>query len=163
MKKISLVIPAYNEEVNIPIIREKIQEIFQAQLPNYSYEIIFVNDGSRDNSQEVLEKLAQNFSEVKYLEFSRNFGHQAALKAGLNHVDISSNAAVSLDCDLQHPPSFIPQLVEKWEEGYDLVFTLRRYDVSESFFKKFTSNLYYNILAKLSDFKFERGEGKYCL
>jgi dolichol-phosphate mannosyltransferase len=159
MKKISLVIPAYNEEVNIPIIREKIQEVFQAQLPNYSYEIIFVNDGSRDQTQVVLEKLAQNFPEVKYLEFSRNFGHQAALKAGLNHVEISSNAAISLDCDLQHPPSFIPQLVEKWEEGYDLVFTLRRYDVSESFFKKFTSNLYYNILAKLSDFKFERGEG----
>ncbi len=159
MKKISLIIPAYNEELNIPIIRGKIQEVFQSQLPHYTYEILFVNDGSRDRTQEVLEQLSLDFPEVKYIEFSRNFGHQAALKAGLNAVDVSSSAAVSLDCDMQHPPDFIPTLVHKWEEGYDLVYTVRRYNVSETFFKKFTSNLYYTILAKLSDFKFEKGEG----
>ncbi|QCX54057.1 glycosyltransferase family 2 protein [Elizabethkingia sp. JS20170427COW] len=159
MKKISLVIPAYNEEINIPIIREKIADVFNSQLPQYVYELIFVNDGSRDNTQQVLEQLASEFPEVKYIEFSRNFGHQAALKAGLNHVDELSNATISLDCDLQHPPCFIPELIQEWEKGYDLVYTIRRYDVSESFFKKFTSNLYYKILARLSDFQFEKGEG----
>ncbi len=158
MKKLAIVIPAFNEANNIPIIRERIERVFQT-LKNYQYEIIFVNDGSKDNTQQVLEELSQKFSEIKYIEFSRNFGHQAALKAGLNKIENGIHAAISMDCDLQHPPEFIPQLIQKWEEGFDLVYTIRRYDVSESLFKKLTSNIYYKILAKLSDFKFVKGEG----
>ena len=96
MKKISIVIPAHNEEGNVSLIRQRIADVF-SKLEHYTYEIIFVNDGSRDNTQQKLEELAAKFDEVKYIEFSRNFGHQPAVKAGM---DVSNgNAVISMDAD----------------------------------------------------------------
>jgi len=160
MKKISIIIPAYNEEKNIPIIRERIESVFSS-LKDYLYEIIFVNDGSRDNTQKVLEDLSTRHKEVKYIELSRNFGHQAALKTGFEYTD--ANAIISMDADLQHPPEIIPLLIQQWEKGFDVVYTVREYNQNVSFIKKTTSDFYYKIITWLSDFKFEKGTSDFRL
>lgn len=150
MKKISIVIPAFNEEGNLCEIRKKINDVFTS-LQNYSYEIIFINDGSRDNTQNTIEGLAVKFSEVKFIEFSRNFGHQNAVKAGMDNAE--GNAVITMDADLQHPPELIPELINKWEQGYDVVYTIRKYSDKISFFKRVTSSLFYSFLLKISDFE----------
>ena len=156
MKKISVVIPAHNEEGNISLIYQRIKEVF-SKLESYRFEIIFVNDGSRDNTQKVIEDLAQNHEEVKYIEFSRNFGHQPAVKAGMDCS--TGNAMISMDADLQHPPELIPELIKKWEEGFDIVFTIRTYPKQISAFKRKTSKLYYKFLTRISDVNLSEGGG----
>lgn len=156
MKKISIVIPAFNEEGNLCEIRKKINDVFTS-LQNYSYEIIFINDGSRDNTQTTIEDLAIKFSEVKFIEFSRNFGHQNAVKAGMDNAD--GNAVITMDADLQHPPELIPELINKWEQGYDVVYTIRKYSDKISFFKRVTSSLFYSFLLKISDFELVKKGG----
>jgi polyisoprenyl-phosphate glycosyltransferase len=156
MKKINIVIPSFNEEKNIPIVRERIDLVFSS-LPNYTYEIIFVNDGSRDNTQQVLEDLSKQYKEVKFIELSRNFGHQAALKAGVDNSN--ANAVITMDGDLQHPPEVIPLLIKEWENGFDIIYTIRKYNINTSFIKSYTSDLYYKIISKISDVKFEKGAG----
>ncbi|MEY8760085.1 glycosyltransferase family 2 protein [Chryseobacterium tongliaoense] len=156
MKKISIVIPAYNEEGNVAMIHQKIKEVF-SELNNYDFEIIFVNDGSRDNTQQKLEELSEQYDEVKYIEFSRNFGHQPAVKAGMDHAH--GNAVISMDGDLQHPPELIPEMIKKWEEGYDVVYTIRTYPKEISFFKRKTSDFFYKILSNLSDVNLTKGGG----
>ncbi|AKK74208.1 glycosyl transferase family 2 [Chryseobacterium gallinarum] len=156
MKKISIVIPAYNEEGNVAVIHQKIKEVFDG-LHHYDFEIIFVNDGSRDNTQKKLEELSERFDEVKFIEFSRNFGHQPAVKAGMDNAH--GNAVISMDGDLQHPPELIPEMIKKWEEGYDVVFTVRTYPKEISYFKRKTSDLFYKLLSNLSDVNLTKGGG----
>ncbi|KMQ68363.1 glycosyl transferase family 2 [Chryseobacterium sp. FH2] len=156
MKKISIVIPAYNEEGNVAIVHEKIKKVFSG-LNDYDFEIIFVNDGSRDNTQQKLEELSQKYDEVRFIEFSRNFGHQPAVKAGMDNAH--GNAVISMDGDLQHPPELIPKMIEKWEEGYDIVFTIRTYPKQISWFKRKTSDFFYKILSSLSDVNLTKGGG----
>ncbi|UKB86065.1 glycosyltransferase family 2 protein [Chryseobacterium sp. MEBOG06] len=156
MKKISIVIPAHNEEGNVALVHEKIKQVFSG-LKDYDFEIIFVNDGSRDHTQQKLEELSQKFEEVKYIEFSRNFGHQPAVKAGMDHAN--GNAVISMDGDLQHPPELIPEMIQKWEEGYDVVFTVRTYPKEISYFKRKTSDLFYKLLSSLSDVNLTKGGG----
>ncbi|MDM1555553.1 glycosyltransferase family 2 protein [Chryseobacterium indologenes] len=156
MKKISIVIPAHNEEGNVALVHEKIKEVF-SELKNYTFEIIFVNDGSRDNTQQKLEELSQKYEEVKFIEFSRNFGHQPAVKAGMDFAD--GNAVISMDGDLQHPPELIPEMIKKWEEGYDIVFTVRTYPKQISYFKRKTSDVFYKLLSSLSDVNLTKGGG----
>ncbi|MEN4760578.1 glycosyltransferase family 2 protein [Chryseobacterium sp. C39-AII1] len=156
MKKISIVIPAYNEGGNVALVHEKIKEVFSG-LKNYDFEIIFVNDGSRDDTQQKLEDLSKQFEEVKFIEFSRNFGHQPAVKAGMDNAH--GNAVISMDGDLQHPPELIPQMIKKWEEGYDVVFTIRTYPKQISWFKRKTSDFFYKILSSLSDVNLTKGGG----
>ena len=156
MKKISIVIPAHNEEGNVALVHQKIKEVFNG-LPYYDFEIIFVNDGSRDNTQEKLEALSEKYPEVKFIEFSRNFGHQPAVKAGMDLA--YGNAVISMDGDLQHPPEMIPQMIRKWEEGYDIVFTIRKYPKQISYFKRKTSDFFYKVLSSLSDVNLTKGGG----
>ncbi|WP_185269563.1 glycosyltransferase family 2 protein [Chryseobacterium bernardetii] len=156
MKKISIVIPAHNEEGNVALVHEKIKEVF-SELKNYTFEIIFVNDGSRDNTQQKLEELSQKYEEVKFIEFSRNFGHQPAVKAGMDFAD--GNAVISMDGDLQQPPELIPEMIKKWEEGYDIVFTVRTYPKQISYFKRKTSDVFYKLLSSLSDVNLTKGGG----
>lgn len=156
MKKISIVIPAHNEENNVALIHQRIEEVF-SRLDNYRFEIIFVNDGSRDQTQAKIEKLAENFQEVKFIEFSRNFGHQPAVKAGMDWSN--GNAVISMDADLQHPPELIPEMIKKWEEGFDIVYTIRKYPKQISAFKRKTSSLYYKFLSKISDVNLREGGG----
>jgi len=156
MKKISIVIPAHNEQENLALIHQKIKQVFDG-LNHYDFEIIFVNDGSRDNTQQKLEELSQKYSDVKFIEFSRNFGHQPAVKAGIDNAD--GNAVISMDGDLQHPPELIPELIKKWEEGNDIVFTIRTYPKEISFFKRKTSDFFYKLLSSLSDVNLTKGGG----
>ncbi|UOE39483.1 glycosyltransferase family 2 protein [Chryseobacterium oryzae] len=156
MKKISIVIPAHNEEGNVALVHQKIKEVFDG-LVNYDFEIIFVNDGSRDNTQQKLEELSAKYNEVKFIEFSRNFGHQPAVKAGMDNAD--GNAVISMDGDLQHPPEMIPQMIKMWEEGYDIVYTIRKYPKQISYFKRKTSDFFYKILSRMSDVDLTKGGG----
>lgn len=156
MKKISIVIPAHNEEGNIFLIHQRIKKNF-SELQNYHFEIIFVNDGSRDQTQAKIEELASQFEEVKFIEFSRNFGHQPAVKAGIDRSN--ANAVISMDADLQHPPELIPDMIKKWEEGFDIVYTIRTYPKEISAFKRKTSSLYYKFLSKISDVNLREGGG----
>ena len=156
MKKISIVIPAHNEEGNIFLIHQRIKKVF-SELQNYHFEIIFVNDGSRDQTQAKIEELASQFEEVKFIEFSRNFGHQPAVKAGIDRSN--ANAVISMDADLQHPPELIPDMIKKWEEGFDIVYTIRTYPKEISAFKRKTSSLYYKFLSKISDVNLLEGGG----
>ena len=156
MKKISIVIPAYNEEGNLMPVYQRIKSVFE-KMQGYSFEIIFVNDGSRDNTQSRLEEMALDFPEIKYIEFSRNFGHQPAVKAGMDYAD--GNVIISMDGDLQHPPELIPQMVKKWEQGYDIVYTIRSYPKEIPYFKRKTSNLFYRFLSQISDVDLTNGGG----
>ena len=156
MKKISIVIPAHNEEGNVVLVHQKIKEVFDG-LDDYGFEIIFVNDGSRDKTQQKLEELSAKYDEVKFIEFSRNFGHQPAVKAGMDNA--FGNAVISMDGDLQHPPEMIPEMIRKWEEGYDIVFTIRTYPKQISYFKRKTSDFFYKILSSLSDVNLTKGGG----
>lgn len=156
MKKISIVIPAHNEEGNVALIHQRIKSVFE-KMEHYSFEIIFVNDGSRDNTQQKLEELSAQFPEVKYIEFSRNFGHQPAVKAGMDYAD--GNAIISMDADLQHPPELIPEMISAWEQGNDIVYTIRTYPQEISFFKRKTSDLFYRFLSNISDIDLTQGGG----
>ena len=156
MKKISIVIPAYNEEGNLMPVYQRIKSVFE-KMQGYGFEIIFVNDGSRDNTQLRLEEMALDFPEIKYIEFSRNFGHQPAVKTGMDYAD--GNVIISMDGDLQHPPELIPQMVQKWEQGYDIVYTIRSYPKEISYFKRKTSDLFYRFLSQISDVDLTNGGG----
>src|SRR5690606_21360904 len=127
----------------------------------YLYEVIFVDDGSTDNSLEIVKDLADKYPSVFYIELSRNFGHQNALKAGL---DLAKGVCViTMDCDLQHPPDVVCELVDKWEAGYDVVYTRRRDDKRLSWFKRKTSIAFYKLLDRLSDLKLENGTADFRL
>lgn len=158
MKRINIVVPIYNEEGNITELLGRLEGVFVA-LPGWQYEVVFVNDGSADRTQQILEEESRKDPRVKYIELSRNFGHQAALKAGLSLGATGADAVVSMDGDLQHPPELIPELIGKWKEGYEVVYTVREYDEEASFFKKITSEFYYKLQNLLTDFSFEKGEG----
>jgi glycosyltransferase involved in cell wall biosynthesis len=160
MKKlVSIVVPSFNEEGNVETLALRLTVIFKT-LP-YQYEIIFIDDGSSDHTLDRLKSLASLGDEFFYLELSRNFGHQNALKAGYDHA--SGDCVICMDSDLQHPPELIPQFLEKWEEGYDVVYTTREYADEATFFKRKTSDVYYRILNSLSDTKLEKGTADFRL
>lgn len=154
----SIVIPVYNEEKNIPIIYKKLIKILNEQKKDF--EIIFINDGSKDKSLEILKEYSKKDKRVKYLSFSRNFGHQAALTAGLDYA--SGNAIISMDCDMQDPPEIVKEMIKKWKQGYDVVYARRR-NRKESLFKKQTAVIYYKLLDKFSDVKIPRNVGDFRL
>lgn len=158
-KKISIVIPVYNEASNIQALFTELTLVL-SDLP-YTYEFIFVDDGSRDQSLLIIKQLAETHKHVYYIELSRNFGHQYALKAGL---DLSNgDCVISMDCDLQHPPEVIKSLVTKWEEGFDVVYTRRMEDKNLPWLKRKTSSMFYTILNRLSDLQLENGTADFRL
>lgn len=120
-----------------------------------------MNDGSSDNTMEVLEELCKNDPNLFYLEFSRNFGHQNALKAGLDNS--SGDCVISMDADMQHPPRMLPQFIEKWEEGYDIVYTRRMEDENLPRMKRKTSSMYYKLINLMSDIDLEQGTADFRL
>ncbi len=151
MKLISIIIPAYNEEKNIPLVCAEIKKVFEGLKEKYSYEIIFIDDGSKDESSQVMESLNTKDEKVKYIQFSRNFGKEAATSAGINNA--KGEAALLLDADLQHPPRLIPEFLKKWEEGADIVVGVRKKNKSDSIIKKIGSALFYKIINLISDMK----------
>jgi dolichol-phosphate mannosyltransferase len=156
--KISIVVPCFNESESIREFHNVISTVLEGK---YNYEIILVNDGSKDQTLPIIRELALADKHVKYISFSRNFGHQNAVKAGLDYA--SGDAVISLDADLQHPPRMIPQLIEKWQEGYEVVYTIREEHESISWMKKQTSRLFYKVSNSLSETKVEPGAADFRL
>jgi dolichol-phosphate mannosyltransferase len=154
---VSVVVPAFNEEGNIMELTEKLVDI----LGDYDgYEILFVDDGSRDNTLAILKGLHEKNNRIHYIALARNFGHQNALKAGIDHA--FGDCVITMDADLQHPPELVPQLIEKWLEGYDVVYTIRKNDPG-SFFKRKTSGVFYRLMNWLSDIHLPRGAADFRL
>ena len=147
--KLSVVCPAFNEEEVLPRFHAELCAVLDPLRREYEVEILYVDDGSRDGTLGALRRLAASDGRVRYLSFSRNFGHQAALTAGLEHA--RGDVVVSMDSDLQHPPALLPTLLEKWREGNDLVLTLRQDDPRLSPFKRLSSRAFYRVLRWLSD------------
>ena len=160
-KNITIVIPSYNEESNIEKLLSSLNEVIVSL--NYNFKILFVDDGSRDGTIVKLKDLARNQDNLFYIELSRNFGHQNALKAGIDYAKLNSDAVISMDGDLQHPPALIPELITRWEEGYDVVYTVRAETESLSYFKNKTSKWFYSLMNKLSEIKFEPGTADFRL
>ena len=159
MKKLSIVLPAHNEHANIiPIYNEIVLALSEC---NYAYEILFVDDGSTDDTLSKIKNLAIADPKVKFIELSRNFGHQNALKAGIDATN--ADIMIMMDCDMQHPPHLINELLRNYELGYEIVRTHRVDHLSTGFFKTKTSNLFYKILNKLSDIKLEQGSADFRL
>jgi glycosyltransferase involved in cell wall biosynthesis len=157
---ISVVLPAYNEEENIFPFFEALRNLLEAMADNYRYEIIYVNDGSRDRTLELIRELTATHDEVKLISLSRNFGHQAALTAGVAHA--RGDAVITMDCDFQDPPELIPKLIAEWEAGNQIVYA-RRTRRDDTFFKKITAELYYRSLQRLSDLDIPRQVADYRL
>lgn len=161
-KQIDIVIPCYNENENILVIYNAVNTIFIEKLTTkYNHTFIFVNDGSTDNTLSILKKLSNENPNVKYIHFSRNFGHQLAVKAGLDHA--MGDAVISMDADMQHPPELIPELVQKWEEGNQVVGTLRKYGNEVQEKKKRTSKYFYKLLNLVSDVEIKDGSADFRL
>jgi glycosyltransferase involved in cell wall biosynthesis len=158
-RKISVVIPSFNEEGNIEVLATRLINVLKT-VP-YTYEVIFVDDGSSDGTLDRLKTLSGLDNNLFYLELSRNFGHQNALKAGYDYAD--GDCVISMDGDMQHPPELIPQFLEKWEEGYDVVYTCREYQDEATIFKQKTSDLFYKMMNSLSDTKLEKGTADFRL
>ena len=150
--KVSVVVPAFNEEGNIPRLANELVNVLKQYK---SYEIIFINDGSVDNTLDTIKKLRLYNKNIHYISLSRNFGHQYALKAGLDGA--TGNFVISMDADLQHPVNLIPTLIQEWQNGYDIVYTVRTDKKTESLFKRSTSKLYYKIFNFLTGLNMPSG------
>lgn len=150
--EISVVVPTYNEEGNIEVLYHQVKDVLEKNGLS-AFEIIYVNDGSVDASLEKVKQLSNLDSRVKYIHFSRNFGHQNALKAGLDHS--VGQAVISMDADLQHPPALISEMIQKWKAGSAVVYTIRKDTNELPFFKKTTSKLFYKLVNSIADTKME--------
>ncbi|PRY34690.1 dolichol-phosphate mannosyltransferase [Spirosoma oryzae] len=157
-RMISVVVPAYNEEENLPVLVHRLMTVLE---PYESYEILIVDDGSSDQTRHVLRQLSRAYPVVRFLSFSRNFGHQMALRAGYDHA--RGDAVICLDADLQHPPELIPTLIDKWQEGYDVVYTVRQPDPKLSWFKRTSSRKFYSMLRNVSGLDIEDGAADFRL
>jgi dolichol-phosphate mannosyltransferase len=153
-KMISVVIPVFNEEKNIPLVFDEVKNVF-SPLTEYDFEIIFVNDGSSDNSLLEILKLSRVDNRVKGLDFSRNFGKEPATSAGCHFAE--GDAVITIDADLQHPPSLIPQFLKLWEGGTEVVYTVRKENKGAGWFKKLSSKLFYFIFNRVSEVQTESG------
>lgn len=158
-QKISIVVPMYNEESNINYFFEKLESILQEITTNY--EIICVNDGSRDNTIELLIQHNQRNYLIKVINLSRNFGKEIALTAGIDYA--SGDAVIPIDADLQDPPELIKDLISKWQEGYDVVYATRTSRQGESWVKRFTANSFYRVIGKMTHIPIPPNTGDFRL
>jgi polyisoprenyl-phosphate glycosyltransferase len=159
MLKYSLIIPIYNEEETIPELYRRVSAIMD-NLED-SVELILVNDGSRDRSLPLMRELHEIDPRVCYLSFARNFGHQAAVTAGLNFC--RGEVIVVLDADLQDPPELIPTMIDRWRDGYQVVYAQRTKRKKEGWFKRFTAYIFYRLLKRLADVDIPADTGDFCL
>ncbi len=148
---ISVVVPCYNEERNIPAVYEAIKKALAAIQPKYDAEIIFVDDGSKDGSVAEMEKLVQKDTEVKFVAFSRNFGKEAALSAGIRYA--KGDVVIMLDADFQHPPELIPLFLEKWQNGAEVVVGVRENDANDSIVRRWGAKLFYAAMRRIGETK----------
>lgn len=160
-KLLSIVIPAYNESQNIPLIYKSISNVINKELDYLDCEFIFVNDGSKDKTWLAIQALWLQYPQVKWVNFSRNFGKEVALSAGLNYA--VGDAILTIDCDGQHPVDKIPEFVAKWQEWYDIVYNKRPAIEWASWIKKITSHGFYRLFNQISEFELESQTTDYRL
>ncbi|KGP91481.1 glycosyl hydrolase [Pontibacillus chungwhensis BH030062] len=160
MKTITIMVPAYNEEESLHYLYERLFGVVDGQ-KGYSFELLFVNDGSQDETLPIIKELREMDKRVSFVDLSRNFGKEIAMIAGLDHA--KGDAVVIMDADLQDPPELIPEMIEYWEAGYDDVFAKRRSRAGESLMKKATSSLFYKVLEKMSDVPIQKDTGDFRL
>jgi len=160
MKKISILIPAYNEEAVLESLYQRLGTLANNN-KSYDFEFLFVNDGSRDKTLEIIKDFAEKDRRVAYVNFSRNFGKEIAMIAGFDHV--TGDATVIIDADLQDPPELIPEMIKYWEEGYDDVYAKRLSREGETWFKKFSSQLFYRILQRSTNIPIQIDTGDFRL
>ena len=160
MKKVSIIIPAYNEEESLPLLYDRLSKVI-LNLKNYEFELLFINDGSKDNTLKIIKGLREKDSKISYVDFSRNFGKEVAMIAGLDYA--KGDCVIFIDADLQDPPELIPELIKYWEEGYDDVYARRKSRKGETFLKKFTSKMYYKVLQSLTRVEIQKDTGDFRL
>ncbi len=160
MKKISVIIPMYYEEEVVNECYNRMIDVL-SKIENYDYEIICVNDGSKDKTLDILEELALKDNKLKVISFARNFGHQCAVTAGLKYV--TGDCAVIIDADLQDPPELIPEMLKLWEDGNEVIYGKRKTRDGESIFKLLTAKMFYKILNILSDVEIPKDTGDFRL
>lgn len=160
MKKISIIIPAYNEEESLPLLYDRLNNVI-SKLKNYEFEMLFINDGSKDNTLKIIKNLRSKDTRISYVDFSRNFGKEIAMIAGLDYA--KGDCVIFIDADLQDPPELIPELIKYWEEGYDDVYARRKSRKGETFLKKFTSKMYYKVLQSLTRVEIQKDTGDFIL
>ncbi|GIP22637.1 glycosyltransferase family 2 protein [Paenibacillus sp. J22TS3] len=158
-KRVSVVVPAYNEEKVIRLCYDALTDVMMSI--DYEYELLFVNDGSKDQTMRILDELAKQDEHVRVINFARNFGHQAAVTAGINQS--RGDCVVIIDADLQDPPEVIRDMLRKWEEGYEVVYGKRRKRKGETLFKLVTASLFYRFLRRMSDTEIPRDTGDFRL
>ena len=160
MKKITIIIPAYNEEESLPHLYERLEKLMSS-MEHYEFEILFVNDGSKDNTINLIKEYREKDNRICYVDFSRNFGKEIAMIAGLDYA--TGDCVIFMDADLQDPPELIPELVKYWEEGYDDVYAKRNSRKGETWLKKFTSKMYYRVLQHLTNVPIQQDTGDFRL
>lgn len=156
---ISIVAPIYNEEGNIQLLYDRICEVMEHT--SGPWELIMVNDGSRDSSLPLMLSLAQEDNRVKVVNFARNFGHQIAVTAGIDYAN--GDAVVLIDADLQDPPEVILDMIAKWQEGFEVVYAVRSEREGESWFKRFTARLFYRLIHRITDVNIPLDTGDFRL
>lgn len=160
MKKISVVIPMYYEEEVANECYNRMKKNLN-ELSQYDYEIIFVNDGSKDKTLEILQDIAKQDKKVKIVSFSRNFGHQAAVTAGLKYI--TGDCGIIIDADMQDPPEVIKDMIKLWEEGNEVIYAKRKKREGETAFKLFTATMFYKVLNGLSEVEIPKDTGDFRL
>lgn len=160
-KKISVVIPMYYEEEVAQICYDRVSSVLDKLKKEYDYEIIFVNDGSKDKTLSILKDIASKDAKVKIISFSRNFGHQAAVTAGIKYV--TGDAIVIMDADLQDPPELIPDMLKLWEDGNEVIYGKRNTRKGESAFKLLTAKMFYSFLNAMSEVEIPKNTGDFRL
>lgn len=160
MKSVSIIIPVYNEEKVLKKLYKRLFKVID-NLKEYKFEVLFINDGSYDNTSQILGEIRNLDKRVSYINLSRNFGKEIAMIAGFDYI--IGDCAIVMDADLQHPPEIIPEMLCYWEEGYDDVYAKRKDRKKESFIKRVLSECYYGILKKISEYPIQENVGDFRL
>lgn len=161
--KLTIIVPCFNESKNIEHLFSRLQKVLTKCQSVVHWDVYFVNDGSSDGTVDVIKRLMAKYENVFLLNLSKNYGHQTALRAGFDNINIDIDAAITMDADLQHPPELIPEMVKQWENGYDIVYTVRLQTESEGVIKKLTSKIFYWIFSKFSAVEMKPGVADYRL
>ena len=160
MKTVTIVIPCYNEEASLPHLHQALLQLMENQ-PQYQWQVLFVNDDSKDHTLDVIKQLHRQDSRFGYVALSRNFGKKAALLAGFDHS--RGDCVVIMDADLQHPPAVIPQMLNEWEAGFEDVYARRTDRGKEPWLRRKLTLLYYGLLQKVSDIDILQNVGDFRL
>lgn len=159
-KLVTILVPAYNEQEVLNLLYDRLKAIMD-NLSNYDFEVLLINDGSKDDTLKLMEELRKKDNRICYLNLSRNYGKETAMIAGLDYA--KGDCVIIIDADLQDPPELIPDMLKYWEEGYDDVYAKRKSRKGESFFKKFTSRMYYKMLQSITNIEIQKDTGDFRL